>query len=257
VDTPGSDATTTGISASESLVQKRDERTGLATNLSSVRKQINNIVSNHTQLMVKLEDVSELKARIEGLNEQAGELGTRLGVLDRDIDRLEQQQIDKKDLRRVLKEFGEIYTQASPEAKRRSLNVIIEEIRCSVKRGERKGEILYRLRGDCSVTKEWEHARKQENPKPPSSGGSSFQVSWLRETSQCANSVSAPEASGYRPEGPARRDETCRKPRKTWRIPRFGPGRHQATGSPPIRAAAGKGEVNEEEDRLCRAQGSV
>ena len=175
--------------ASESLVQKRDERTGLATNLSSVRKQINNIVSNLTQLEVKPKDVSELKAKVEGLNKQAGDLDTRLGVLDREIDKLERQQIDKKDLRRVFREFGEIYTLASPEAKRRILNILIEEIRCSVKRGERKGEILYRLRGDGSVTKEWEQARKQENPKPPSSGGSSFQVAWLPETHENSNYI--------------------------------------------------------------------
>jgi hypothetical protein len=83
--------------------------------------------------------------------------------------------------RRVFKEFGEIYAQASPGAKRRILNIIIEEIGCSVKRGERKGEILCRLRGDGSVTREWEQARKHEDPKPPSSGGSSLQGAWLRE----------------------------------------------------------------------------
>ena len=94
---------------------------------------------------------------------------------------LEWEQSDKKDPRRVFKEFGEIFTQASPEAKRRILNIIIEEIRCSVLRGKRKGEILYRLRGDGSVTKEWEQARRHEDPKPPSSGGSSLQVAWLRE----------------------------------------------------------------------------
>jgi hypothetical protein len=31
------------------------------------------------------------------------------------------------------------------------------------------------------VKKEWEEAKKQEGPKPPSSGGSSLQVAWLRE----------------------------------------------------------------------------
>jgi hypothetical protein len=50
-----------------------------------------------------------------------------------------------------------------------------------VKKGEKKGEIVYKLRGDGSVKKDWEEARKHEDPKPPSSGGSSLQVAWLRE----------------------------------------------------------------------------
>jgi hypothetical protein len=58
---------------------------------------------------------------------------------------------------------------------------MVEEIRCSIKKGAIKGEIAYKLRGDGSVKKEWDEAQKQEDPKPPSSGGSSLQVAWLRE----------------------------------------------------------------------------
>ena len=130
---------------------------------------------------MKTDDLSELKGKIEGLKNQAGELDARIGGQDREIDRLERQQVDKKELRKVFEDFADIYSQASPEAKRQILNILIEETRCSVKRGERKGDIVYKLRGDGSVRKEWEQARKQEDPKPPSSGGSGLQVAWLRE----------------------------------------------------------------------------
>ena len=59
----------------------------------------------------------------------------------------------------------------------------------------------------------------------------------LRDASQCANPLSAPQASSYRPQGAARRSETYREHSKTRRISRFGPGRHRPTGSPPTRAA--------------------
>ena len=114
--------------ASETLVRKREERSELATNLSSVRKQINNIVSNPTRLQVKTDDLSELKGKFEGLKNQAGELDARNGGLDREIDRLERQQIVTKELRKVFEDFAVIYSQASPEARRQILNIIIEGI---------------------------------------------------------------------------------------------------------------------------------
>lgn len=57
---------------------------------------------------MKPADLSELKGKIDGLKKQAGELDARIGVLDREIDRLERRQIDRKELRRVLREFAEI-----------------------------------------------------------------------------------------------------------------------------------------------------
>ena len=114
--------------ASETLVRKREERSELATNLSSVKKQINNIVSNPTRLQVKTDDLSGLKGKFEGLKNQAGELHARNGGLDREIDRLERQQIDTKELRKVFEDFAVIYSQASPEARRQILNIIIEGI---------------------------------------------------------------------------------------------------------------------------------
>ena len=94
---------------------------------------------------MKPDDLSELKGKIEGLKKRAGELDTRIGGPDREIDRSKRQQ------------------------------------------GERKGDIVNKLRGDGSVGEEWEEARKHEDPKPPSSGGSSLQVVWLRESYGSAN----------------------------------------------------------------------
>jgi hypothetical protein len=39
------------------------------------------------------------------------------------------------------------------------------------------------------VIKEWEQVRKHEDPKPPSSGGSSLQVAWLPETHENSNYI--------------------------------------------------------------------
>jgi hypothetical protein len=117
-----------------------------------------------------------MKVKIEKLEEQSKRLEEQIRSLNRDIERLEQQQINKSDLKKVFKEFAEIYSEAPIETRRKLLNVIIEEIRCFVKRKAKKGEIVYKLRGDGSVKKDWEEARKHEDPKPPSSGGSSLQV---------------------------------------------------------------------------------
>jgi hypothetical protein len=108
-------------------------------------------------------------------------LEEQIRTLDREIERLEQQQINKSDLKKVFKEFAGIYSEAPMETRRKLLNVIIEEVRCFVKRKEKRGEIVYKIRGDGSVKKNWEEAQKPEDPKPPSSGGSSLQVAWLRE----------------------------------------------------------------------------
>ena len=51
--------------ASESLVTMKDERCEMATNRASVRKQINNIVSNLARLQLKQDDLAELKRKIE------------------------------------------------------------------------------------------------------------------------------------------------------------------------------------------------
>jgi hypothetical protein len=94
--------------ASDTLGKRCHECSEPGTNLGSVRKQINNIVSNLARLEMKPADLSELKGKIDGLKKQAGELDARIGVLDREIDRLERRQIDRKELRRVLREFAEI-----------------------------------------------------------------------------------------------------------------------------------------------------
>jgi hypothetical protein len=69
-------------------------------------------------------------------------------------------------LRRVFNEFDGVYSEATAETKRRLLNTIIEEIRCKVKQGEKTGEVEFRLRGDGSVTKEWEEAKKKGHGEP-------------------------------------------------------------------------------------------
>jgi len=40
-------------------------------------------------------------------------------------------------------EFDTPYSEAPTEAKRKLLNILIQEIRSSVKKGEKKGEIVY------------------------------------------------------------------------------------------------------------------
>jgi hypothetical protein len=39
------------------------------------------------------------------------------------------------------------------------------------------------------VRKEWEEAKRHEDPRPPSSGGSSLQVAWLRGTHDDSNYI--------------------------------------------------------------------
>jgi len=77
---------------------------------------------------------------------------------------------------------GELELSLITEVKRRLLNVVIEEIQCKVRRGENKGEITFKLRGDGSIKKDWSEASKtKEDSSTPSSGGLSPHVAWLRE----------------------------------------------------------------------------
>ncbi len=78
-----------------------------------------------------------------------------------------------------------------PEVKRKMLNVIIEEISCSGKRGEKIGEITYKLRGDGTVKKNWEDAvvvtKQNEESGNPHSRGLTPRVAWLRESHRDSN----------------------------------------------------------------------
>ena len=58
--------------------------------------------------------------------------------------------------------------------------------------------------------------------------------SLLHDASQCANSVSAPQASGNHPQGAARRSITGREYRTTQGIPRSAPERPGASFPWPI-----------------------
>jgi len=144
--------------AGESLVKKRLERKEARTNHVSIKKQLNLLVDNLARLGVKEEDLPQFKAKTESLKESDRKLETHIKHLDRDIQRLESQQIDKKELRGVFQDFAALYADAPPESKCRMLNVIIEEFSWSVKRGEKTGEITYKLRGDGTVKKNWEDA---------------------------------------------------------------------------------------------------
>jgi len=50
-------------------------------------------------------------------------------------------------------EFDTPYSKAPTQAKRKLLNILIQETRSSVKKGEKEGEIVYKLREDGSVRK--------------------------------------------------------------------------------------------------------
>ena len=151
-------------------------------NQSSMKKQLNNLVDNLALMQLKSDEVTEFKSKIDGLKVRISELDAMLQNLDREIQTIENQQIDKRQLRRVYQDFGGIYAGAIPEVKRRLLNVVIEQIQCNVKRGENKGEITFKLRGDGSIKKDWSEASKtKEDSSTPSSGGLSPHVAWLRE----------------------------------------------------------------------------
>jgi hypothetical protein len=167
--------------AGGTLANRRQQRDGAASSHASIRKQLDMLANNLTRLGVKAEDLSQVRSKMESLKEQDQKLDKRIRDLDRDIQILETQQIDKKQLRGAFRDFAGLYSDAPPGTKRRLLNVIIEEICCSVKRGKKTGEIIYRLRGDGTIKKAWEEAKQNEESGNPHSGGSTPRVVWLRE----------------------------------------------------------------------------
>ena len=167
--------------AEETLAERRQQCAEAAANHASIRKQLNVLANNLTRLGVKAEDLSQVKSKMDSLKEQDQQLDRRIRELDRDIHTLQYQQVDKKQLREVFRDFAALYSDAQPGTKRRLLNVIIEEIRCSVKRREKTGEIVYKLRGDGTVKKEWEEAKQNEESGNPGRPGLTPRVAWLRE----------------------------------------------------------------------------
>jgi len=62
-------------------------------------------VSNLTRLPLRQDDLPEVEGKIEGLMVKVGELGCQIRKLDRDVGRLESQQIDTREFRRVFREL--------------------------------------------------------------------------------------------------------------------------------------------------------
>lgn len=173
-----------------SLEEKRKLRSELALNQSSMKKQLNNLATNLTLMELKSDEVVEYKAKSDSLKMQATALDTRLRALDQDVNALETQQINKTELHSVFQDFGAVYANAPQDVKRKLLKVIIEEIRCTVKRGQKTGEITFKLRGDGSVKKNWNEAKEtKEDSSTPSSGGLSPHVAWLPVNRRFTNST--------------------------------------------------------------------
>jgi len=152
--------------AQTSLGEKRIERDAVVLNQVSIKKQLDTFISNLTLAHVDVSQSTEVKSKVESLTTRIKELDGNLNELDREIEMLKNQQIDRTQLKQVFDGFEEMYVEATPEIKRRLLNTIIEEIRCSVKHGEKTGEIEFRLRGDGSIMKKWELAKKKEHGEP-------------------------------------------------------------------------------------------
>ncbi|HUI63880.1 MAG TPA: recombinase zinc beta ribbon domain-containing protein, partial [Bacteroidota bacterium] len=149
--------------AQTSLGERRNERDAVALNQVSIKKQLDTFISNLTLAHVDVSQSTEVKSKVDELTNRVKELDRNLSELDHEIEMLRDQQIDKAQLKQVFDGFEEMYADATAETKRKLLNTIIEEIRCSVKYGEKTGEIEFRLRGDSSVKEKWEESRKKEH----------------------------------------------------------------------------------------------
>ena len=64
---------------------------------------------------------------------QTSALDTKLRELDQEFHALENQQIDKTELRTAFQDFGAVHANAAQDVRRKLLKVIIEEIHCTVR----------------------------------------------------------------------------------------------------------------------------
>jgi predicted RNase H-like nuclease (RuvC/YqgF family) len=147
-------------------VEKGNERDAIAVNQVSIKKQLDTFISNLTLANVDVSHSPEVKSKVDSLTNRIKELDRNLRELDREIEMLKNQRIDRAQLQQVFDGFEEMYVESSPETKRRLLNTIIEEIRCTVKQGEKTGEIEFRLRGDGSIKEKWEETKKKKHGEP-------------------------------------------------------------------------------------------
>jgi hypothetical protein len=83
-----------------------------------------------------------------------------------------------------------MYAEPTIDVKRPLLNAVIEQARCTVKRGEKTGEIELRLRGNGSTKKKWDEAKEAngESGTLPS-GSPTPHVALLRERLENSNYI--------------------------------------------------------------------
>ncbi len=153
----------------ESIKQQQKD---LTHNLGQIKKELENLV-NFVSQNTELEESESFVIKIKEREETKRQLEEKLTSINREIERMEKQRINETELRKVFREFNQIYQTLPFERKRRLNHLFIVEIISYLKRKENNGLLEFHIRGDGTLTTAWNDLVNQIN------SGSSFRDSWL------------------------------------------------------------------------------
>ena len=158
--------------ASGDLEQKIAQRRVFVHNLGEIKKELENLV-NFVAQNPEAANTESFLSKIKEREAAKAELEIKISKFSLDIERMQKQSINEKKLRNVFKEFNQIYESLTPSVQRRLNHLFFAEIRSHLKRGESKGLLEFRIRGDGTITADWEDIVNQI------SSGSRNWDSWL------------------------------------------------------------------------------
>lgn len=119
------------------------------------------MTENFTQSVLEDAIKGKLQAKLEGLEDEKGEVKQRILGISSKIDELSKNQFQKSTLKQVLAEFDAIVNNSPMEDKRKLLKTIIEEVKITAKTGEIGGIFEFKIRGNGTVLKQWNEVVKQ------------------------------------------------------------------------------------------------
>jgi hypothetical protein len=137
-----------------------------------IKKELENLI-NFIGQNTELTDSESFVIKIKVLEESKRKVEEKLTSINRDIERMEKQRINETELRKVFREFNQIYQTLPFERKRRLNHLFFVEIISHMKRKEDNGLLEFHIRGDGTLTTAWNDLVNQIN------SGSSFRGSWL------------------------------------------------------------------------------
>ena len=154
----------------------------LSKNLTKINKEITDLTEKIIRIPY-LEKIKSLSDKLIELEQSKSFIENELLNYRHKLDYYKNTSVSKTDLRKIIKDFDEIYYNLPIETKRRLNQLLFVEIISYVKRDSNNGDIVFKIRADGNIKADFYTIK---NPKDP---GSKLWGGWLRERDRYSKKI--------------------------------------------------------------------